>query len=515
MKNQKLLTSILMIVGVLSLTIGVTVAFFNYTRTGNSNTLAVGRINFNSTQNGTLSFTNVFPIDSTEAATDTVNAKTMSVNVVGDTDYTGGLEYVVTISDAHMSVGNKTLPVTIDVSVTGNGLGTAEEGNYYTSRRSYTTSKYKIEYKGKIENGAHILVGYIAPNETPGLAQGINGTINLKAYIDKDRIAISDTYDGTESDNMGTTNEWVNGRTVFTTSEWNSIAGNSSLSFKIKVEANEGIWVESIEPEQNECFATSVISEEDKTISITNYYGGHNYNLNNNLTTEELNICTTFIENKYGSNGQNIINAENNESAESYCAGTGTIAGITFESSLANVGNLAEYTNNELSYLLDNNIIFDTSNPSCSDKPIIPNSINGYKVISIGDDSFSRKSLLNVTLPNTVTSIGSYAFSNNYIQNLVIPSNVEEVGHGSFGGNLLTNLTIENGLRTIGYAAFTLNPLSSITIPNSVETIGDGAFAWTSISSVTIPSSVVSMSCNAFGDSVVITYENQSFVCTE
>ena len=41
----------------------------------------------------------------------------------------------------------------------------------------------------------------------------------------------------------GTSSEWVNGRTVLTTSEWNSL-GTNSISFKIRAESNEGIWVE-------------------------------------------------------------------------------------------------------------------------------------------------------------------------------------------------------------------------------------------------------------------------------
>ncbi len=42
---------------------------------------------------------------------------------------------------------------------------------------------------------------------------------------------------------MGTTNDWIMGREVFTTEEWNSFQTNP-LSFKVKVESNEGIWVE-------------------------------------------------------------------------------------------------------------------------------------------------------------------------------------------------------------------------------------------------------------------------------
>ena len=39
-----------------------------------------------------------------------------------------------------------------------------------------------------------------------------------------------------------TSSNWVNGRVVLTTDEWNSLQANG-VSFKIKVEANEGIWV--------------------------------------------------------------------------------------------------------------------------------------------------------------------------------------------------------------------------------------------------------------------------------
>ena len=223
----------------------VTYAFFNYTRTGVSNRISVGRIHFNTSQNGTINLTNAFPITSEEAETDTTNAKSMSISITGDTDYSGGIEYVVTTRDANLSVGTKDIPVTLEIDVSDNGtgsLGTEETGDYYTNRENYTTSKYKIEYDGEIENGSHLLVGYIAPNSTSGTIEGINGVINIKAYLDKNKVKISDTYDGTELDNMGTTNEWEGDKVILTTSEWNSLQSNG-LSFRVRVEANEGIWV--------------------------------------------------------------------------------------------------------------------------------------------------------------------------------------------------------------------------------------------------------------------------------
>ena len=92
-----------------------------------------------------------------------------------------------------------------------------------------------------MSNNDQLLVGYIAPDNNQ---TGIDGSLTIRAYLDSDLVVISDTYNGEETDSMGTTTEWVNGRDVLTTTEWNSIheSGNE-LSFKVRIEANEGLWV--------------------------------------------------------------------------------------------------------------------------------------------------------------------------------------------------------------------------------------------------------------------------------
>ena len=227
--SKQVLLSVIGIAILIIAVVGVAFAFFNYTRTGTSNTIRVGRIAFNSSQEGNINLTNAFPITSTEAETDTTNAKSVSITVTGDTDYTNGVEYLVTASDVNMTVGGKQLPVALEISVDGNNnktLGTEETGDYYTNRDNYSVSKYKIEYDGEIEDGSHLLVGYIAPNTTSGTAEGVDGIITIKAYFDKSKILISDTYDGTESETNGTTNNQAEGKTVFTTTEWNSLQAN-------------------------------------------------------------------------------------------------------------------------------------------------------------------------------------------------------------------------------------------------------------------------------------------------
>ena len=243
-KNKKTMLTIIGIAILVIGLVGVTYAFFNYTRTGTRNIIKTGRIYFNSEQDTSINLTNMFPIDvSGGIPNDNTKVGTITINVVGDTTYDEGIEYLVSAVNVSNSVGNKTLPISIDVSITNNSrndpattLGTSDN-DYYTNRGG-NSSIYNVLAKDTISNNDQLLVGYITKGAT-----GIDGNIVIKAYLDKAKVAITDTYDGNETDNMGTTNNWVNDRVTFTTQEWNSLQTNG-VSFQVKVEANEGIWVE-------------------------------------------------------------------------------------------------------------------------------------------------------------------------------------------------------------------------------------------------------------------------------
>ena len=219
---------LVMILGVVSY------AFFNYTRTGSTNTVSVGRLNFTSTQNNTINLSNVFPTDSTHL--DNTNSSTVTINITGDTNYDKGIEYKVSIVDVDNVVNNKEVP--IGYSVIASNLGT-KSSDYYNERGS-TTNVYNLRESGIAEEGQDILIGYIKPDEN-----GVNGSINITAFIDKNEVGISDTVTRLENNNLvygETDGEWIEGRTILTTTEWNGLATNG-ISFKIKVEANEGLWV--------------------------------------------------------------------------------------------------------------------------------------------------------------------------------------------------------------------------------------------------------------------------------
>ena len=235
----------IMVIAVFTLMIfvgGTTYAFFNYTRTGGANTIRVGRISFVTRQTKTISLNNLFPIDPTnsEEMSDATKVGTMEIEIEGDTDYAQGVEYLVSSENTHITTSSgKVVPISLDVEITN--LGTSNP-NYFTAREDKNATIYKKLVGDTLVGDQMLLVGYIKPNTTSGQAEGVNGKLTIKAYLDENKILISDTYDGTESDNMGTPNSLAQGKTVLTTTEWNALS-TGGISFQIKVEANEGIWV--------------------------------------------------------------------------------------------------------------------------------------------------------------------------------------------------------------------------------------------------------------------------------
>ena len=157
---------------------------------------------------------------------------------------------------------------------------------------------------------------------------------------------------------------------------------------------------------------------------------------------------------------------------------------------------------------------------------VIPATINGYSVRSIGSSAFYNCSgLTSVTIPNSVISIGGNAFRGcSGLTSIIIPNSVTSIGEGAFAAcSRLTSVTIPNSVTSIGTEAFCAcsgltsvnipnsvtsigvrafyecSGLASVSIGNSVTSIGDCAFLYcTGLTSVTIPNSVTSIGMRAF-----------------
>jgi len=215
----------------------------------------------------------------------------------------------------------------------------------------------------------------------------------------------------------------------------------------------------------------------------------------------------------------------------------------------------------EFSFTTNNGTITITGYTDTNSTAIIPDTINGLPVTTIGDSAFSSSTLTNVTIgnnvtnfvdntafvncpnllsiavssgnvsfcsvagilfninqtviisypcglsgnysiPNGVTSIEDYAFYNCIkLTNLTMPDSVISIGIAAFAScSGLANVTISTNVSSIGHDAFSsCSSLTSVTIPNSITTISDDAFAWCSdLTNVMIPNSVTTISDDAF-----------------
>ena len=104
---------------------------------------------------------------------------------------------------------------------------------------------------------------------------------------------------------------------------------------------------------------------------------------------------------------------------------------------------------------------------------VIPETIGRYRVTAIDTYAFvNRKTLTNVSLPNSVTSIGMGAF---------------------YGCQRLAEVSIPNGITNIGpYAFYGCSGLTSITLPETLTDIGAHAFDnCEGLTTATLPTSAI------------------------
>ena len=92
---------------------------------------------------------------------------------------------------------------------------------------------------------------------------------------------------------------------------------------------------------------------------------------------------------------------------------------------------------------------------------VIPEEVNGRRIVAIGDRAFLNRQLTSVTIPNSVTSIGNEAFRDNQLTSVTIPNSVTSIGQYAFRDNQLTSVTIGNSVTSIGQHAFQDNRLTS------------------------------------------------------
>lgn len=236
-QSKQVLLSVIGVAILVVAVVGVSFAFFNYTRTGGENTVKTGQINFTSSYEK-VNLQNIFPIAKTALDSDSTNTAEVTVTVQGNTTYAKGLDYTITAEEVNVTTGSVSVPLGVHVTPTDLGDTTATTGNVH--RVSVTN----YEDGAVLHSGDVLATGHIQGGET---ATAVNGNIKIKVYVDASKIFITDTIgDGESEANNGNVNVpgYVNGTTapagatVLTTAQWNALNTNG-MSFKVKVVANE------------------------------------------------------------------------------------------------------------------------------------------------------------------------------------------------------------------------------------------------------------------------------------
>lgn len=134
----------------------------------------------------------------------------------------------------------------------------------------------------------------------------------------------------------------------------------------------------------------------------------------------------------------------------------------------------------QFNFVTNSNTITITAYTGPGGVVVIPGTITGLPVTTIGDYAFAcNSSLSGITIPDTVSTIKDYAFWECLsLVNVIIPNSVTSIGFSSFRGcSNLTALTLGTSVTNIGSCAFLFcTSLPRVTVPTNITSIGDWAF---------------------------------------
>ena len=200
-----------------------------------------------------------------------------------------------------------------------------------------------------------------------------------------------------------------------------------------------------------------------------------------------------------------VLNTENTviEFCLRGCDGTEKPENAQFDLQQTEISDNAT-VNYELYYEIINSEVKITGcNTDSYGEIVIPDTIEGYPVTTIGEHAFSRPSdVTSVIIPDSVKTLEKNAFSTfSSLVNVVIGSGVRNIGEYTFWScrNLKT-VVFKDGPTYIPKEMFAhCNELKSVKLPDTLKTIGESAFSHcTFLSDTELPSDLEKIEKYAF-----------------
>lgn len=158
-----------------------------------------------------------------------------------------------------------------------------------------------------------------------------------------------------------------------------------------------------------------------------------------------------------------------------------------------------------------------------SQEIMVPASIDGKEIRSLGQDTFNgvnltsvtfapdskvnriharafqNSNLSNIDFPATLTTIDTSAFYNNQLTTINLPPNLTAMESHAFKNNKLTTINFPDTLDKIPQFAFKNNKLTKIKLPANLKTIGQKAFDGNELTEITIGQHVSGFGEKVFG----------------
>ncbi len=212
-----------------------------------------------------------------------------------------------------------------------------------------------------------------------------------------------------------------------------------------------------------------------------------------------------------GTNPRELTIPEGVQKIQPYAFALRPVQSVVLPSSLTEFDRTAFYVSylKEISFSNDNSKFKAIDNCLIQGSKVIfgvggniPSNNGTIDVTEIGEEAFAHTSVVDVTIPDTITKIGKSAFEEASLASVTFGanSNLETIGERAFFGTKVAAVAIPDSVTSIGKSAFEDSNVAAVTFgaDSKITSVGDKAFYNTRLESVNIPKKLSEIGVRAF-----------------